>query len=53
MRQRLAPDGALFLGGAETTLGLDDAWQRIPCGKSAFYRPASWKADSTMPGASR
>lgn len=41
MRQRLAPDGALFLGGAETTLGLDDAWQRIPAGKTSFYRPSS------------
>jgi chemotaxis protein methyltransferase CheR len=53
MRQRLAPDGALFLGGAETTLGLDDAWQRIPCGKSAFYRHAPAMADPAMPGARR
>lgn len=40
MRQHLAADGVLFLGGAETTLGLDDAWQRIPCGKTSFYQPA-------------
>jgi chemotaxis protein methyltransferase CheR len=39
MRERLAADGVLFLGGAETPLGLDERWQRVPCGKTAFYRP--------------
>lgn len=36
----LAPDGVLFLGGAETTYGLDDSWQRVQVGRTSFYRPA-------------
>lgn len=40
MKQVLAPDGYLFLGGAETTLRIDDDFERIQCGKSVFYRPA-------------
>jgi chemotaxis protein methyltransferase CheR len=40
MRLRLAPDGVLLLGGAESTLGLDDSWQRIACGKTTVYRRA-------------
>jgi chemotaxis protein methyltransferase CheR len=40
LRRRLAPDGALFLGGAETTLGIDGAWERICHGKSSTYRPS-------------
>ena len=43
VRQVLAPDGYLLLGGAETTMGLDDSFQRIQTGKSAFYRPAAAK----------
>lgn len=39
MRQVLAPDGYLFLGGAETTLRIDDDFERVQCGKSVFYRP--------------
>ncbi len=38
IKRVLAPDGYLFLGGAETTLRVDDDFERIPCGKSAFYR---------------
>lgn len=30
VRQILRPDGYLFLGGAETTLYLDDAFERVP-----------------------
>jgi chemotaxis protein methyltransferase CheR len=37
----LAPGGVLFLGGAETTYGLDDGWQRIQVGRTSFYRPAA------------
>lgn len=36
----LAPDGVLFLGGAETTYGLDDSWERIQVGRTSFYRLA-------------
>lgn len=38
VKQRLAPDGTLFLGGAETTLGVDDSWQRVSHGKTSSYR---------------
>jgi chemotaxis protein methyltransferase CheR len=41
IRRQLAPDGALFLGGAETTLGLDAGWERVDHGKTASYRPIS------------
>jgi chemotaxis protein methyltransferase CheR len=39
IRQHLRPDGWLFLGGAETTLGIDDSWQRVTAGKTVCYRP--------------
>lgn len=35
----LAPGGVLFLGGAETTHGLADDWQRVVVGRTVFYRP--------------
>lgn len=31
--------GVLFLGGAETTYGLDDGWERVQVGRTSFYRP--------------
>ncbi|WP_122818429.1 CheR family methyltransferase [Nocardioides pantholopis] len=37
--QVLAPDGYLFLGAAEMTMGVDDAWERVPAGRSSIYRP--------------
>ena len=40
MKKVLAPDGYLFLGGAETTMRIDDDFERIQCGKSVFYRPS-------------
>ena len=39
VRRVLRPDGALFLGGAETLIGVDDGWERIPDGGSCHYRP--------------
>ena len=41
VRQVLSPDGLLFLGGAETTLGIDDSWDRTSVGRFTFYRPAT------------
>lgn len=34
----LRPDGYLFLGGAETTMNLDDAFERVEFEKSGCYR---------------
>ena len=47
IRRRLAPDGVLFLGGAETTLGIDDAWERVCHGKNSTYRPLGDAARTT------
>lgn len=38
IRSLLRPDGYLFLGGAETTYGLDEAYERVVFGKAAAYR---------------
>lgn len=38
MRSLLRPDGYLFLGAAETTMNLDDAFERVQIGKSGAYR---------------
>jgi chemotaxis protein methyltransferase CheR len=35
----MRPDGWLFLGAAETTLGVDDNWERVVIGRSSAYRP--------------
>jgi chemotaxis protein methyltransferase CheR len=39
VRDVMRPDGWLFLGAAETTLGVDDAWERVVLGRSSAYRP--------------
>lgn len=39
IREHLRPDGALFLGGAETTLNVDDGFEAIRATASTFYRP--------------
>ncbi len=38
-RRLLRPDGYLFLGSAETTMGLDDSYERAQIDKSGCYRP--------------
>jgi chemotaxis protein methyltransferase CheR len=41
VRALLRPDGYLFLGGAETTYGLDESYERVVFGKAAAYRVKS------------
>ena len=43
----LAPGGLLFLGGAETTYGLDEGWERITVGRTSLYRPVGHGGEST------
>src|SRR3712207_7051745 len=38
VRALMRPDGWLFLGAAETTLGVDDSWERVVIGRSSAYR---------------
>src|SRR5699024_588118 len=38
LRTVLRPGGFLVLGAAETTVGIDDAWQRVQVGRSSIYR---------------
>ena len=39
LRTVMRPDGALLLGAAETTIGVDDDWVRMPAGAGSIYRP--------------
>jgi chemotaxis protein methyltransferase CheR len=41
LRRLMKPDGFLFLGNAETTLGVDEAFQRSQLEKSGCYRLAA------------
>jgi chemotaxis protein methyltransferase CheR len=38
VRKTLKPDGYFFLGGAETTLNLDDSFKRVQIEKTAYYQ---------------
>jgi len=38
VRRALRPDGYMFMGGAETTLNLDDSFERVPYQNTAYYR---------------
>jgi len=49
VRQVLSPRGYLFLGGAETTLGIDDSWTRTTIDGLTVYRPLP---DTSLTGGS-
>jgi chemotaxis protein methyltransferase CheR len=38
VRKTLKPDGYFFLGGAETTLNLDESFKRVQVEKTAYYQ---------------
>lgn len=38
VRQVIRPGGFLVLGSAETTIGIDEDWQRVAVGRGAVYR---------------
>jgi chemotaxis protein methyltransferase CheR len=40
----MRPDSWLFLGSAETTIGVDEGWERVPAGRTSAYRLRSAKA---------
>jgi hypothetical protein len=46
LRRVLRPDGVLFLGGAETTLGVDNHFERVQVGAVSCYRLS---AEGTAP----
>jgi chemotaxis protein methyltransferase CheR len=51
VREVLRPDGYLFLGGAETTLGLDDSYERVQVGRVPAYRLRAELTSSTRSSA--
>jgi len=34
----LKPGGIMFMGAAETTLNIDDGFERVPFGRGAYYQ---------------
>lgn len=51
IRRRLAPDGYLLLGSAETTLNLDESFQRVQYDKTGCFRLISASATAAVRGA--
>jgi chemotaxis protein methyltransferase CheR len=49
VRQVLHPRGFLFLGGAETTLGIDESWTRSSVDRFTLYRPNPVAAPPAVP----
>lgn len=41
VHRQLSKDGVLLLGGAETTLGLNENFARVNLGKTTLYRPSA------------
>jgi chemotaxis protein methyltransferase CheR len=39
VRKVLRPDGFLFLGGAETLIGMDTGYERLTGTGCSYYRP--------------
>ncbi|MBX9245150.1 protein-glutamate O-methyltransferase CheR [Actinotalea ferrariae] len=44
VQQVVRPGGYLLLGAAETTIGIDDGWERVPVGRSSVYRLTARRA---------
>ncbi len=44
VRQVIRPGGYLLLGAAETTIGIDDEWERVSLGRGSGYRLATRRA---------
>lgn len=44
MDEAIRPAGFLALGAVETPRGIDDTWERVPVGRSTFYRFAARRA---------
>ena len=44
VRQVIRPGGYLRLGAAETTIGIDDEWERVSLGRGSGYRLATRRA---------
>ncbi len=44
VRKVLRPGGYLILGAAETTIGIDDEWERVSLGRGSGYRLATRRA---------
>ena len=47
MRKQMRPDGYMFLGGAETTMNIDDAFARVQCGGFSYYRVRQDRQDTS------
>ena len=44
----LRPDGWLFLGAAETTIGVDEGFERVAVGRTSAYRPRATVPAGTL-----
>ncbi|WP_433080012.1 CheR family methyltransferase [Dactylosporangium sp. CA-052675] len=49
----LRPDGWLFLGSAETTIGIDDRFERVVAGRTSAYKLRAAKAASPVSAAGK
>jgi chemotaxis protein methyltransferase CheR len=48
VRSIIRPDGFLVLGGAETTIGIDDGWDREVVGRASLLRPVTDKRPGAL-----